>query len=615
MAGPSGELDASFGDNGRVRIETPEWFFGIGHAIAEQPDGKLLLAGEEAGEGRFLVYRLNRDGSLDRSFGDRGSVKIAFFGTDPVASQPWGEATAIAVQPDGRIVVGGRADASYGIPPYGQLVFREDVGLARLNPDGTLDSSFGQDGRVILDFGGGRDYLSDLVLLPTGEIVVAGYTNARGRFDPVFARVLSNGVLDPAFGSGPVAGITIVDANRGDDRPHALVRMKDGSLIACGQSAIPTTRDERVVMSAVRVFSNGVTDTGFGNAGMALLEMLPSVNVAHDCLVTPDGTILLAGYSGSEGAENLLLAWLRSDGQLAVDRGVNGFRAIDLGASESIQGVTILADGSIAATGLTGTLVPYMYGGMMPMTSSPFPSTRPSEMLFAKFDAYSGMLDPAFGDGGVTLVDFGHGDSGSWAYGRAVIETQDRKLVAVGTGVRFAEYWTWLGEHPEFVAARIDPDGTGNPGFIGFVATETRTWGGVSSVNVRVRRTGGSSGNVIVDYTTVPGTAVPGRDFTAVSGTLTWRDGEMATKTINVPIVGQQTTDATFSVVLDNATGPLAATESRFVLAGDPSLALRLDPTSRSTETLSGGGALGLEAWLLLLLLVISTRARCRGAR
>jgi uncharacterized delta-60 repeat protein len=658
LAGPSGELDASFGNNGRTWLEgqSSDWHWGIGHAIALQPDGKILVAGEEAYGYQFLIHRLNSDGSRDDSFGDGGSVLVNFHsGTQ----NPGGEATAIAVQPDGRIIVGGLVDGSYGTP-QNHIIHLANVGLVRLHPDGSLDSSFGTNGRVILDFGGGREYLSDLVLLPAGEIVIAGSTNALGDADMVFARLTPAGNLDPTFGSGPMAGVTIARSGGHHQWARALVRQDDGSLTACGLSRATDPGVSTFFTSAARVFANGSIDTGFGG-GMAHVD---AGLIVSDCLAMPDGSVVLGGYGGPRGAENLRLAWLGPDGRLATQHGQNGLAILDLGGSESIQGMTHLTDGSIAVTGLTGTLATYMYGGHMPMYASPFPSTLSSDMLLAKLDAYSGQLDSTFGDAGVTRVDFGrHGEHSapygqedhSWAYARAIIETADGKLVAMGTAIGTDFTGNFDEEDPDIALARVDLQGAGNPGLIGFASTYIDAQG-ASSVIAPVRRTGGSTAPVVVDYRTVPGTATAPGHFTPVSGTLAWNHNETGTKTIQIPVNGLEHVTGYFWLVLENATAPLAADELKVSFRnGDnflygwypeepipPLVDSTMDepaddasedasaasgtsgssgtpaPSGTSGATLAtpvptagaggGGGALGLESLLLLVLAIGSAR-------
>jgi uncharacterized delta-60 repeat protein len=141
----------SFGLGGGVLIGNA-----FGFAAALQPDGKILV-GAHAYDDMF-VFRLLPSGSFDGSFGNGGVVFTDFGGT---------EATfALAVQPDGKILAAGRATTLHSLTPG-------DFAAVRYNPNGSLDSSFGGDGKVRTDFGGTEDAL-DLALQSDGKIVAVG---------------------------------------------------------------------------------------------------------------------------------------------------------------------------------------------------------------------------------------------------------------------------------------------------------------------------------------------------------------------------------------------------------------------------------------------------------
>jgi len=177
LAAPGG-LDAGFGNGGLVVTS-----FGgtdVASAVVIQPDGKLVVAGRTiiAGNTTFALARYNPNGSLDPAFGAGGLVTTDFGSTD--------QAFAIALQGDGKIVTAGRRGS--------------DVIVARHNADGSLDSLFGSNGRVITNFGATEQALA-LVVQPDGKIVVAGRTNNDGNFDFALARYEASGPLDLTFGA------------------------------------------------------------------------------------------------------------------------------------------------------------------------------------------------------------------------------------------------------------------------------------------------------------------------------------------------------------------------------------------------------------------------------
>src|SRR5439155_1647217 len=196
-----GTLDPSFGGGGRVLTN----FAGRDEAsaLALQSDGKIVVAGFSGAGGRqdFAVARYNPDGSLDPSFGSGGRVLTDFGGDD--------EAAALALQSDGKIVVTGFSFSDAG---------GSDIALARYNPDGTLDASFGSGGRVLTDFG----LASGLVLQSDGRIVVAGGGS--------LARYTPDGSLDPSFGAG---GRVLTDFDA-----FALALQADGKIVVAGEGSV-----------------------------------------------------------------------------------------------------------------------------------------------------------------------------------------------------------------------------------------------------------------------------------------------------------------------------------------------------------------------------------------
>jgi uncharacterized delta-60 repeat protein len=175
----AGDLDAAFGNGGKVTTD----FFGLndrGSAIAVQPDGKIVVAGTTntfAPASAFLVTRYNADGSLDQGFGTAGKATAV----------DGGNASALAVQADGKIVVAGSAHG--------------DFALARFTTTGALDAGFGAGGQVRTDFFGRNDSAAAVAIDGNGRIVVAGIAFAPDLPDFALARYNSDGSLDATFGT------------------------------------------------------------------------------------------------------------------------------------------------------------------------------------------------------------------------------------------------------------------------------------------------------------------------------------------------------------------------------------------------------------------------------
>ncbi|HEV8484108.1 MAG TPA: hypothetical protein VGV87_11240, partial [Blastocatellia bacterium] len=183
---PKGNLDLTFGLGGGVMTE-----FGPGgtalHKLAIQGDGKIVAAGTtysgKSGGPDFALVRYNSDGSLDETFGSGGKVETDFFGHQDLC-------LAVVLQPDGRIVTAGQAFTDNGAA---------DFAVARYNSDGSLDETFGSNGKVSTDFSGSETAVG-LVLRDDGKLVAAGISFSDGK-DTLLARYNDDGSLDSTFGS------------------------------------------------------------------------------------------------------------------------------------------------------------------------------------------------------------------------------------------------------------------------------------------------------------------------------------------------------------------------------------------------------------------------------
>src|SRR5438128_1850053 len=131
------------------------------------------------------------------------------------------QANGVVAQSDGKLVAAGVAKTSRS----------QDFALARYNPNGSLDATFGTGGKVTTDFAGNDDPAFAVVLQSDGKIVVAGGAKTSRSQDFALARYNANGSLDATFGTG---GKVTTDFAGNDDEAHALVFQPDGKLVAAG---------------------------------------------------------------------------------------------------------------------------------------------------------------------------------------------------------------------------------------------------------------------------------------------------------------------------------------------------------------------------------------------
>ena len=214
-------------------------------AVAIQPDGKIVVAGysNNGTNDDFAVARYNVDGSLDTTFSGDGRTTVDFgTGND--------HANAVVIQSNGRIVLGGYAAGASNF----------DFALARLDADGTLNTSFGTAGLVTTDFGSGDDYVAGLALQPDGMTVAVGGANTGANDDFGLARYTTGGVLDTGFDGD---GRQTVAFGSGDDEASAVVVQPDGKIVAAGFSFTGATYD----FAVARLKAGGNTDGSFGSGG------------------------------------------------------------------------------------------------------------------------------------------------------------------------------------------------------------------------------------------------------------------------------------------------------------------------------------------------------------
>jgi uncharacterized delta-60 repeat protein len=397
-----GTLDVSFGVGGALRTNfggTYDWAY----ATAIQPDGRILAAGVSDARGTydFAVARYTSTHELDPTFGQRGVVL-----TDFGHSYDW--AYALALQPDGKILVAGVSDASGS----------KDFALARYNPNGALDGSFGEGGLVTERL---RPLTADIIhgiaVQPDGRIVVAGVTfedvvTLRPHGDFMVARYLPNGKNDLTFGIG---GVTTTDFSDGSyDEPYAVVLQPDGKMVLGGYTNSgggPGVLFGADQLALARYTPNGLLDPSFGEGGKVVFDGGSLDERILALALAPDGSLLAGGYTNGERRGDLLLARIRNNGVLDSGFGntKKGFSVNDLGTnSERISSLVLQPDGKIVAGGQTAV-------------------ANNADFAVFRYDA-DGFFDDSFGRGGVATFDF----QGREDRVHAVALQPDGKIVAVG---------------------------------------------------------------------------------------------------------------------------------------------------------------------------------------
>jgi uncharacterized delta-60 repeat protein len=589
LASPAGELDPAFGDHGRILLRDPPFEELAGQDVfVDAGSGKITVVAN--GYGRDNLLRFNSDGSLDPDFGVQGLAELDLGGDDlQILDVEW--------LADGRLLIAGAANV-HGTPD--NVVHGAGL-LRRMHADGTPDLSFGNDGRVMLELGGDYEAISDILLQPDGKIVAFGNSDGAGGGEKVVARYTPNGLLDSSFGDSATPGIGVINVPGIGAHLAAVVQQSDGKFLICGIAAPGPAALDRYSLLAIRVQPDGAPDPTFGNDGVQLIgDWQQSVTVSA-CLELADGHVIFVG-SVDEDERQRAAAWrMTPDGRLDTAFGTGGTVVLDTDTPSMATAMLIMADGSVAIAGTQW---------------KPSTTWQPdnnawlwwSDMLVARFDPTSGDIDPGFGHHGVTAVDFGAGRFVSGAYAASLKQQADGRLLVLGAQVDWYDWYPWN----SVAIARIDPYGAGSNGVAGLVDTFVSAPAAGGEVALRLRRTGGSTGQLTVDYQTVADAATEGQDYVAASGTVTWPDGDMDEKTISITVLdpGQAADSKGFQLALSNSSGGLAVDIARIRIPSSTASGSSGSKPPVSSSPRSGGGALGMEAALLMALWVLGIARR-----
>ncbi|HZL34350.1 MAG TPA: hypothetical protein VFC78_03505 [Tepidisphaeraceae bacterium] len=282
---PDGVLDTSFGSAGETRTDLSAG--PVTRAAALQPDGKIIVLGDvylgngipyvSGSPSRFAAARYMPNGRLDDTFGFHGAQ------TDPDGFA--GPINAIAVQPDGKILVAGSELAP-------DPTKWNDAAIARYNADGSLDTSFGVDGRFYIRIGNDAVFNS-LLIQPDGKIVAGGSGQVRGTPDFLVVRINADGSYDHSFDGTGVAQMGFAGFSQQSIASMAFA--PGGDIVVGGSATDPTGKS---AFAVARYLPNGRLDPAFAYGGRIAGHPLGESSAAHAVSVLPAGRIILAGAIG-----------------------------------------------------------------------------------------------------------------------------------------------------------------------------------------------------------------------------------------------------------------------------------------------------------------------------
>ncbi len=368
--GQAAEYDTSFSENGIATISNGI-FDAKGHALAIQTDGKIVIGG-----------RVHLDFGLQWGFGvarfkSDGTVDSSF-GINgmvvlEVGDQSYATLTSIAIQQDGKIIGAGWAEDS---------VTQRDFALVRYKTDGSLDSTFGSDGIVLTDSDKRNNEINGIALQADGKIIVAGenYSDNWNRF--ALARYNSDGTLDPSFGDN---GIVAFKAGSSHCGANALVVDTNGKIIVAGW-----TQADSLGYAIVKLNADGTHDLSFGADGL-VTTFITDYSIPY-CVVLQNDKIIVGGWN---------IIRYNSDGEIDSQFGSFGV-AYNPGF---VYGICIENDGKILITG----------------------SMNPEKIFTSRYFS-NGLIDQSFGPNGTIALEY----LGDWIYSYAIIQQPDEKIVVGG---------------------------------------------------------------------------------------------------------------------------------------------------------------------------------------
>ncbi len=441
-----GTLDTSFGNDGKATTSIGS-NASKGLDVQVQPDGKIVVAGHSNNGTNedFALVRYNADGTLDTSFGEiasgqtRSGKLTTALGTKDDAIE------GIVLQPDGKILVAGWShDGSSN-------EHANDVAIVRYTSKGDLDTTFDEDGKVVIDFSVGNtnknELLLDIDLLPDSKIVAAGSVNG----DFLAMRFNNNGNLDTTFGTG---GKTITDIG-GYDVANSVAVQSDGKVILAGRG------QQKFIL--VRYTVDGTLDDSFGSDGIVTTDLSVGDDFVNDVVVQPDGRIIATGHVGNDNVTPPSFGLVRYNANGSLDttfRGDGYFTHQFANRGSSADSIALQPDGKIVVSGSFGEGHNNDFA-LARYNNAPVPVDVPDSALFVSNHGQTkgGSLGS---NGAVNAQGFTTGSSPS-----GYVVTSIEAVMEAGTGAYrdriWAEIWTVAanGKPGEKVASLAVPHTSG----------------------------------------------------------------------------------------------------------------------------------------------------------
>jgi uncharacterized delta-60 repeat protein len=387
-----GILDCDFSADGKITIDINA-HSDYGKDIAIQTDGKIVVAGTtyNGSSDDFLVIRYTTDGNLDTTFGNHGIDTLDFTGN-------MDDAMSIAIQQDGKIVVAG----------YSYDAFTNySIAMARLNTDGSMDNTFGNNGKAFENYGLPDPVINSFVLQNDGKIVIGGGCDS----DFLIARFRSNGIADSTYG---INGFVTTDFNASFEFVRTLAIQSDGKIVAAGMS---NNNGVNYDFALARYNTNGSLDNTFSADGKLTTAIGTGIDYLYDMVLQPDDKILAGGVAWNNGGYVFAVARYNTSGSLDLSFNSSGKCFTDYGTNNSLWALAVQQDGRILQGGNISSL------------------TTHNDFALSRLNP-NGTIDSTFGTNGMVKTDF-YGESDRIF---ALMVQANGRIVAAGEVVNATTY-------------------------------------------------------------------------------------------------------------------------------------------------------------------------------
>ena len=414
----NGSIDSSFSAD----TEKFGFLFASPNAMAIQPDGKIVIAGQSVtttapGEDNpttttdIFIARYNTNGSIDKTFNHKG-WETSDFGYDNE------DAFAVAIYTNGKILVG--CNIWNGS--------NTDFAIARYNSDGGLDESFSSSGLLKTDFDYGEDKASLLSIHKNGEIVMAGSSNISNF---AVAHYNSDGSLDTDYYNDGKLSSNLNRFDQGSTFYKSTAIQSDDKIVVGGNTWNGNNND----FALVRYNTNGSLDSTFGKNGLKTTDLSVYKDDINSIAIQKDGKIVAGGFTSNQLGTHFALTRYNTDGSLDSTFSGNGIQNTNFNWNGEINSIKLQADGKIVAAGNT-------WNG------------NNNDIAVARYNT-NGNLDSTFNDDGILQTDI----EASEDNGRSVAIQSDGKIVVAGTKYNYA--------NSDFLVVRYNADGSLDNSFNG----------------------------------------------------------------------------------------------------------------------------------------------------